>query len=496
MRRSQNLLLVSSNASFLKEIESLIGDLDYSLRLLQSSEEIKCLDITYNTPLAIIESNGNESWLMEVIAAIRSKLKSSAILVTFTHATVLNFTELKASSKMILIQRPFEDETFMSTLLDLAPIEVPLEKLKIEHLYPVRISDLDSEIEFDFDIFIYLNANKKILLYSGKNSKLTAKQVQNFKDHNVQNLYVRRTDKLAFHHFIKSKLNETSNGKFTSDAARREEMKQKIKELFVGFFDSSHFDYDRSQEVLKAGKKVIGKFILETEPMVDIFEQTRAPTRDFANNYDHATNVSIFSTMFAIALSLPDVGAATIGGLLHDIGLSLLPVEFYKLPFDSLTAAQKSIYCTHPMSGAGYLRNKNLAAADIVYSIIQQHHENFDGTGYPLGIKGEEIHILARLCQIADQFDYLLNGNSEGEKLSPKEIFNIMVKANQTKTSIKYDQVLLEKLQRTFESSLFQNMDKNNLDTFIESPDPLAPETAQDRAMRKARGGKPWRFVK
>jgi putative nucleotidyltransferase with HDIG domain len=283
------------------------------------------------------------------------------------------------------------------------------------------------------------------------------------------------------------------NQKITADAIRRDEMKHKIRNLFHGFLDSSEFDHERSQHALKECQKIIGTYILETEPSVDLLEQTRSILSNFHGNYDHSLNVSIFSTIFALALGIPDAAAASIGGLLHDVGLSLLPKDFHSNRFEKMTSAQQVIYKTHAMAGAGFLRKKNLKASESVFAIIQQHHENYDGTGYPLGIDGKKIHILARICQIADEFDYLLNRNSE-KKLSPKEAFDIMTQLNEGPEK-KFDQDLIDKLKTSLDSFLAKNFTET-VTPMISAEPPMSSESLEDRAKRKVEGQHPWRFVK
>lgn len=92
------------------------------------------------------------------------------------------------------------------------------------------------------------------------------------------------------------------------------------------------------------------------------------------------------------------------GALLHDIGKMGIPDSILRKP-DKLTAEEQTIMRQHPtyaynlLSGISYLRND----LDIPYC----HHEKWDGTGYPRGLKGEEIPLSARIFAIADVYDAL-----------------------------------------------------------------------------------------
>jgi len=91
---------------------------------------------------------------------------------------------------------------------------------------------------------------------------------------------------------------------------------------------------------------------------------------------------------------------------MHDIGKITIPKAILTKP-GSLTDDEFEIMKTHASAGHKFLKNsqrKILKAADIIAS---QHHEKWDGTGYPNGYKGEEIHIFGRIVAIADVFDAL-----------------------------------------------------------------------------------------
>ncbi|MGH9675420.1 MAG: HD-GYP domain-containing protein, partial [Bryobacteraceae bacterium] len=106
----------------------------------------------------------------------------------------------------------------------------------------------------------------------------------------------------------------------------------------------------------------------------------------------------------ALGLSQPQLLALHRGGYLHDIGKVCIPdsILFKKGP---LNEEEWIIMRSHTVKGEEICRPmKSLAS---VLPIIRNHHERWDGTGYPDGIKGEKISLLARILQIADVYDAL-----------------------------------------------------------------------------------------
>jgi putative nucleotidyltransferase with HDIG domain len=120
---------------------------------------------------------------------------------------------------------------------------------------------------------------------------------------------------------------------------------------------------------------------------------------------DHSVNVSILSTYLAMnmgyshALILQNIAA---GALLHDFGKMKVELE----EGDSKTVIAEKMK-QHPTVGAAFVEAQDKVGGEIKM-IIAQHHECFDGTGYPKGLKGGQIYDLARIVAIANVFDELV----------------------------------------------------------------------------------------
>ncbi len=109
------------------------------------------------------------------------------------------------------------------------------------------------------------------------------------------------------------------------------------------------------------------------------------------------------------------------GAILHDIGKIGVPDALLNKP-DPLTEAEWTLMRLHPELGYGMLAPISFLhpAADVVYC----HHENWDGSGYPRGLKGDEIPLMARIVSVCNMWDSLVSDQPYRKALSWEAALN------------------------------------------------------------------------
>jgi len=153
--------------------------------------------------------------------------------------------------------------------------------------------------------------------------------------------------------------------------------------------------------------------------------------------YDHSINVSMYCIQIYKSMnpraSRKELIHAGLGGLLHDLGKIKIPTHILNNP-GGLSPEEYSVIKQHPDFGLELLLSGHCEVnpdidLKVIARIVHEHHENFDGTGYPKKLKGrEEIHLLARVCTIADFFDAITTKRSYNEVLSLQDAMNTMRK--------------------------------------------------------------------
>ncbi len=120
--------------------------------------------------------------------------------------------------------------------------------------------------------------------------------------------------------------------------------------------------------------------------------------------YPHCINVALISCIVGVDIGFKDkrLFDFVLGAALHDIGMTLIPQKILNKP-SKLTDTEMSIARNH--SNLGYLMLEDTELSELSKTIILQHHEKNDGTGYPNGLKSKNILDESKIVAIAEYYD-------------------------------------------------------------------------------------------
>ncbi len=157
-----------------------------------------------------------------------------------------------------------------------------------------------------------------------------------------------------------------------------------------------------------------------------ILSVARLKTHD---DYTYMHSVAVCALMLSLAHQLDldeeQTRLAGIGGLMHDLGKAFMPLDILNKP-GKLTDSEFIAVKQHPLAGAKVLEESG--AEPEVIDIALHHHEKINGQGYPHGLAGEEISLLARMGAICDVYDAVTSQRAYKQAWDPSNAIQAMAK--------------------------------------------------------------------
>ncbi|WP_134703319.1 HD-GYP domain-containing protein [Ammoniphilus sp. YIM 78166] len=164
---------------------------------------------------------------------------------------------------------------------------------------------------------------------------------------------------------------------------------------------------------------LVVNFQKEREHIVNL-TSTLAEALDARDKYTsfHSQNVATYSRKIAkeMGLSNKQCQHIYIGGLLHDIGKIGVPEQILNKP-SRLTKEEFQVIKKHPEIGYKMLSYIPFFKNNSILDMVRYHHEHYDGKGYPLGLVGDEIPLVARIMALADAFDAMTSRRAYREDI-------------------------------------------------------------------------------
>jgi len=171
------------------------------------------------------------------------------------------------------------------------------------------------------------------------------------------------------------------------------------------------------EEAIKYSKDIVDDIIKNGIVAMDM--QDLKTYDDYT--YVHSVNVAVLSCMVGMGLNLSerDMDELVLAGLLHDLGKYKIPEKLLNKP-DSLNKDEYELIKKHPNYSYDIIEGRKDISTNVKNAVLT-HHENEDGTGYPLGVTGKNISILAKIIHVVDIYDALITDKPYKKGYTPWE---------------------------------------------------------------------------
>lgn len=268
---------------------------------------------------------------------------------------------------------------------------------------PVSLRSIKAGAFAGCDLFLQtvVNSEIKYLLYCKGDKLFDDERKESFVKRNINRVYVAKNGRAQYMRYMENNLEQIVSDEMTS-LTKRVQVAYEIATNIVS--DTLHnFKGFVNVERAKDWVTVIINFMLKDK---DVCSQLMKVMNHDGNIYKHSVNTAILGLLFGYHQGMPvnELLVLGTGLLLHDIGkIGIDPVVLEK-DFQELAREEKEQLLKHPELGFILLSNsRNLSREGCL--IAKQHHEQYDGKGYPEGQKWEEPHIYGRIAHILDEYE-------------------------------------------------------------------------------------------
>jgi HD-GYP domain-containing protein (c-di-GMP phosphodiesterase class II) len=290
--------------------------------------------------------------------------------------------------------------------------------LQSQGYLPVATATLFPATEIQCDLFVQRSTHD-VELYRGGSYPLTVDDLQRLAGTGIDHLYIRCTDADVYRKYLCDQvLNEVS----VPAPARISALREVTRVAFQEAIEAN----DPNQAVDLATDLGRNLATMIADQAVKLHEVYHLLEHDYYT-FTHVCNVSTYCVMLARELGLGDKGTlaqVASGALLHDVGKRHVPKHVLNKK-DKPSDEEWKIIRQHPTTGYQELCHR----ADLNWPqlmMVYQHHERLDGSGYPAGAGGGDIHLWAKLCAVVDVFDALTCSRPYREPVPPDEVCNYL----------------------------------------------------------------------
>lgn len=286
----------------------------------------------------------------------------------------------------------------------------------------------------EYDLYVNsssISSKQKFVKVFAKNNELSNEDLEEFKN-KYPRLYVSEEHRSKYMKSLAKSQNikdeEATN--FIKDSA--------LKYLHGIFDNDKEFSTELLSQTIEGCRDAV-------ESMIDVLDDYNIESlRGLIGNlsehdfytYDHSINVSMYCIIVLRAYnpkaSRNELMHAGLGGLLHDLGKIKISTNILNKP-SGLTDEEYEEIKKHPTFGVELLSSGEVHCAEdidlkVIARIINEHHENWDGKGYPSQLAAEQIHLFARVCCVADFFDAITTKRSYSDVLTISRALEVMEK--------------------------------------------------------------------
>lgn len=315
---------------------------------------------------------------------------------------------------------------------------------------PIQTLDIEAESQITFDIYMHLPLNQKYILYRKKGGQIESSRFTKIVDGSVNNFFIRPDDYKAFVKYVASRLRALIGVEGTEQQVRM--MASTARALLGSTLDQKDAAMVKVlMENLNDITGVIIESVLENSQIGSKLSYQKIV--ELANKgtdfHKHPVNVSSLAVLLALGIGYNTdriLSEVAMAALLHDVGLAQLPTHIITRSHQplELSIADRKLLYDHPLHSIEVLKTRRVKLSPMIETMILQHHEQYNGGGYPRGLRGFQINEFSQLLFVADEMDQIIAGPID-TKIELK--YKISALLDQYQRELTIDPLLLSRIR-------------------------------------------------
>jgi HD-GYP domain-containing protein (c-di-GMP phosphodiesterase class II) len=344
---------------------------------------------------AIFVQSNDVALLKECAQLLRSIYQEVVLVSVVTERQAFQREELKKNGFSEVYLLPFDKDSFREDLNAFIVADPQYKR--------ISLNDLQSDTVLAFDTFVYLPHSKKYVAYSKSGLAIEPERLTKLKEKSADSLSVKDSEMQKFYTYF-SEQSEAGRAGALSETQKIERTQKAtctlLRSVLVPAGDAATFDGGR--ELLEEATKLAGELVAHLPPG-SLYKMIQGCLALKDSQSGHAQKVLCIAEILGTRLGVKRQDDLRVAALFHDLGMADIPSSISDMPFSQLTADDKKRMELHPEISVRILKEKRVSLSEHAVKIVMQHHERYDGTGYPNQMHGNGFHPDSQVLAMADE---------------------------------------------------------------------------------------------
>ncbi len=298
--------------------------------------------------------------------------------------------------------------------------------------FRIRLSTIRPDKVTSFNIYVFID--EKYYLYLKAGDRISDGKIESLHNRDTgASFFVKTSDKDLYRMWVREEMN--------SNTLTPEQKAKILRESSIAIMEDL-FEVEDVNQAMDAARPIVTEFINFMEFHPDSIHFMLSLSGHDFYTYNHSLDVSIYALGLGGVLgydkkTLEELG---LGSLFHDVGKRNVSLDILckKGPLDEAEWAQMKMHAAFGLQ----ILNQHPNISDAVKAAAFEHHESWEGNGYPQQLKGQEIHPFARIVALTDTYDAMTTQRSYNKPMSPLDALTMM----KEKLAGRYDPDMLKAL--------------------------------------------------